>query len=368
MKAAFFIAAAAMTSVALALLLLPLLRHGRRQAHSLGVFALALSIAFVLPLATAGLYLLVGTPAALDGVPSQNQLAMNIEQAVQRLREHLAAHPDDVQGWMLLAQSAAAMQQPDQARDAYDHVLKLAPNNTVAMVGWVEADAMLRADHRIQGRARTLLEQVVKLEPDNQRGLWLLGISQFQDGKFAAAASTWRLLMPKLEPGSNVAQAVAAQIAMADARAGGKTPGADAGAAAARTAPAASPATATPTTPAASAGARLDVQVSLAPALKDKLAAGETLFVYARAEQGPPIPLAVARLDASQLPATVTLTDAMGMLPRMKLSSVKRVFVGARISRSGQAIARPGDLEGDAGVVPVDSKTPVKIVIDKIHD
>jgi cytochrome c-type biogenesis protein CcmH len=107
--------------------------------------------------------------------------------------------------------------------------------------------------------------------------------------------------------------------------------------------------------------------VALAPALKDKLRPGDTLFVYARADNGPPMPLAVARLDASQLPASVTLSDAMAMTPAMKLSSVARVFVGARISHSGQPIAQPGDLEGDAGVVAVDSKTPIKISIDKVH-
>lgn len=339
MKPAFLIAAAAMIVLALALLLLPLLRHGRRQGHSGRVFALALGIAFALPLAAGGLYLLVGTPAALDGMPAQDQAAMNIDQAIHKLRMHLADHPDDAQGWLLLAQTATAMQQPDEARDAYGRVLKLSPNDTAAMVGWAEADAMLRPDHHLQGRARALLEQAVKLQPDNQRGLWLLGISQFQDGRYAEAAATWRVLQPQLEPGSKVAQAVAGQIAAADARGGGP----------------------------AAAGPALTVQVSLAPALKGRLAAGDTLFVYARAEKGPPMPLAVARLDASRLPATVTLTDAMGMLPQMKLSSARRVFVGARISRSGQAIARSGDLEGDAGVIAVDGKTPVKIVIDKIH-
>ncbi|HEY8681994.1 MAG TPA: hypothetical protein VIM06_02385, partial [Rhodanobacter sp.] len=117
----------------------------------------------------------------------------------------------------------------------------------------------------------------------------------------------------------------------------------------------------------ASQGATLRVQVTLAPALKDKLAPGDVLFVYARAENGPPMPLAVARLDASQLPASVTLTDAMAMTPVMKLSSVTRVFVGARISHSGQPIAQSGDLEGDAGTVAVDSRTPIKISIDKVH-
>jgi cytochrome c-type biogenesis protein CcmH len=79
------------------------------------------------------------------------------------------------------------------------------------------------------------------------------------------------------------------------------------------------------------------------------------------------MPLAVAKLDPAQLPTAVTLTDAMAMTPAFKLSSVERVFVGARISHSGQPIAQPGDLEGDAGVVAVDSKTPIKISIDKVH-
>ncbi|EIM02622.1 tetratricopeptide repeat protein [Rhodanobacter sp. 115] len=350
MKLAFYLAAAVMIIVALALLLLPLLRHGRRQGHSRRVFALALSIAFALPLTAAGLYLYIGTPAALDGVASQDQATMNIDQAIGKLRAHLAAHPEDAQGWILLAQTATAMQQPDEAREAYARVLKISPNDTSAMVGWAETDAMLRTDHRIQGHARDLLERAVKLEPDNQRGLWLLGISQFQAGEFADAASTWRLLQPQLEPGSKVAQAVAEQIALADKQAGGSKP------AQAGSAPAAAP-----------QGPAITVNVSLAPALKSRLAAGDTLFVYARAEKGPPMPLAVARMKAGSLPTTVVLTDAMGMMPQMKLSSAKRVFVGARISRSGQAIAASGDLEGNAGVVPVDSKKPVSIVIDKIH-
>jgi len=351
-KTAFYLAAAAMIVLALALLLLPLLRHGRRQGRPRGVFALTLLIALLLPLSAAGLYLVVGTPAALDGVSAQNQATISIDQALAELRTHLASHPDDQQGWLLLAQTAMAMQQPDQARDAYGRVLKLAPGNTLAMVGWAEADSMASPDHRIQGRARALLEQAVKREPDNQRGLWLLGISQFQDGQYADAAATWRLLQPQLDPGSKVAQAVSQQIAMADARAG--------------VAPAAAASAAEPA-PAAAKGPALTVKVSLAPRLKDKLAAGDTLFVYARAAHGPPMPLAVARLDASRLPATVVLTDAMSMMPGMKLSSVRRVFVGARISKSGQALPQPGDLEGDAGVVDIRGKAPIEVDIDRIH-
>ena len=340
-----------MIAVALAAVLVPLVRHGRRSGRPRSVFALTLAIALLLPLAAAALYLRVGTPAALNGVTTQaEQPSLTLPQAIGELHAHLAKHPDDVQAWLLLAQTSSLQQDPATARDAYDHVLKLDANNADAMVGWAETDSMLRSDHLIQGRAMALLKRAVLLQPDSQRGLWLLGIGDFQAGDYRDAAATWRVLQPQLEPGSKVAEAVAAQIAMADARLAGAPAGASGSAAA--------------VTP---RGATLRVQVALAPALRSKLAAGDTLFVYARAPDGPPMPLAVARLAASQLPATVTLSDAMAMTPGHALSSVPRVFVGARISRSGQPIAQPGDLEGNAGVVAVDRKTPVTITIDKVH-
>lgn len=351
MKTVFVIAAAVMVAVALATLLLPLLRQGRRSGRPRGVFAVALLIALVLPLGTGALYLLVGTPAALNGVTAAAAAPISMQQALTELRTHLKQQPDDLQGWMLLAQTSSMLRQPAEARDAFDQVLRLAPNNAEAMVGWAENDSMMRSDHLIEGRALELLKRAVQLHPDSQRGLWLLGISDFQRGAYREAAATWRLLQPQLEPGSNVAKAVAEQIAVADARAGGAPAGASS----------------SPAATSAGQGASLQVQVALAPALKDKLAPGDALFVYARAENGPPMPLAVAKLDPARLPATVTLNDAMAMTPAYRLSSVERVFVGARISHSGQPVAQPGDLEGDAGVVAVDRKTPVKISIDKVH-
>ncbi len=349
MNTAFFIAAAAMVAVALAVLLLPLLRQGRQSGRSRGVFAVTLLIALVLPLGTGALYLLVGTPAALNGVTAAAAAPISMQQALAELRAHLQQQPDDLQGWMLLAQTSSMLRQPTEARDAFDHALTLDPNNAEAMIGWAENDSMARSDHRIEGRALELLKRAVQLHPDSQRGLWLLGIGDFQRGAYREAAATWRLLQPQLEPGSNVAKAVAEQIAVADARAGAPVSASDT------------------SSTVAPQGAALQVQVALAPALKDKLAPGDALFVFARAENGPPMPLAVARLDPAQLPITVTLNDAMAMTPALRLSLVERVFVGARISRSGQPIAQPGDLEGDAGVVAVDSKAPIKINIDKVH-
>jgi cytochrome c-type biogenesis protein CcmH len=347
-RLAFYLIAAAMIVAALLLLLLPLVRHGRQQGRPRGVFMLAMIVAFCLPVAAIGLYLAVGTPATLSGVPKADA-GMSIDQAVDELKAHLAQQPNDLQGWMLLGQTYSVMHRAADARQAYEQAMHIDVDNSVAMVGWAEADSLLRDDHRIEGRAQELLERAVKIDPQSQRGLWLLGISQFQHDQYAQAAATWRQLQPQLEPGSNVAKAVEEQIAIADSRAnGGGKP-------------------ATETTAAETSQPSLQVQVALSPSLKEKLAPGDTLFVYARAEQGPPMPLAVAKMDATALPATVTLNDGMGMTPQLKLSSASRVFVGARISKSGQAIAQPGDLEGDAGVVDVNTHTPIKISIDKVH-
>ena len=353
MKIVFIAVAALMVALALAALLVPLIRQGRRSGRSRGVFVLALVIALVLPLGTGALYLLIGTPAALNGVSAQASTPINLPQAIAELRGHLAQQPDDKQGWLVLAQTSTMLQQPSDARDAYEHVLKLEPTNAEAMVGWAESDSMLRTDHMIEGRARDLLQRAVQQHPDNQRGLWLLGISDFQRGDYRNAAATWRLLQPQLEPGSKVAQSVAQQIAVADARAGG--------------APASAAGAASPAATRTSEGASLRVEVTLAPKLRNKLTKGDVLYVYARAPDGPPMPLAVARVDPVKLPATVTLNDAMAMTPALKLSAAAQVFVGARISRNGQPSAQPGDLEGDAGVVAVERKAPVQITIDKVR-
>ena len=346
MKLAFYLAAAAMVAVALALLLVPLLRTGRRHGRPRGVFALALGIALLLPIGAGVLYLHIGTPVALDGVPATPK-PLDFQQAMAQLRTHLRQQPNDLQGWTLLAEATTALKQPAEARDAWDHALKIAPDNVAAMVGWAETDSMARSDHLIEGRALDLLHHALELQPDSQRALWLLGISQFQHGQYAEAAASWRKLQPLLEPGSTVAKAVAGQIANADARAGIK-PTAE-------------------TAPPASRGAALKVEVSLAPTLKDKLQPGDQLYVYARAVSGPPMPLAVAKLAADALPATVTLDDAMAMTPELKLSSVARVVVAARISHSGEPIAQPGDLEGSAGIVDTDRSTAIKLSIDKVH-
>jgi cytochrome c-type biogenesis protein CcmH len=339
-------------------------------------FIVALLIAFALPPVALGLYAWIGTPSALNA-PAADTGKLDFAQATAELRAKLQRSPNHPEGWLLLGQAYTAMNRPTDARDAFGYALKLKPDNPDIMVAYAEADAQARDDHRIEGDSRKLLERAVALAPDHQRGLWLLGISDYQLGHFDDAIAHWKHLLDLLQPGSNIATAVDAQLAMAQARAQGKTQAeaeAIAQAMAAKAAPAAAAgadAASTATNAQARAGApasiALKVDVKLDPKLAGKISPGDTLFVYARAINGPPMPLAVARLKASALPASVTLTDAMAMTPQLKLSSFPRVQVSARISKSGNAMPQAGDLEAQPVQVATDAKQPVALTIDRVR-
>jgi cytochrome c-type biogenesis protein CcmH len=360
-KIGFILVALLMTLAALALVVWPMLRTGRRHGRPRHVLYLALAIVFVMPLGALGLYLHVGTPQALN--PAMLKPNPDANQMIAQLREKLARKPDE-KGWLLLAQIYTSQHKLAKARDAYGEALKLAPDNSDLMVAWAETDAMASDSHYIGDHARDLLLKAVKMDPRNQRGLWLLGISDYQRDQFADSALTLRRLQVLLQPDSKVAQAVKLQIAMADARASGKT---QQQALALLQQAQSAPTGASAAAKANAEGAHIAVHVSLSPALRAKVKPGETLFVFARAVKGPPMPLAVARLKASALPTTVMLTDGMGMSPSLRLSSVDKVMVVARISPSGQAMPASGDLEGTVGPVSVDDAGTVDVVIDHTH-
>ena len=354
MTTRFLVIAAIMVVAALACVLVPMLRSARREGRPRGPFVLALILALVTPPIVLGAYLAVGTPQALQAVPAAENQATLVD-ATRQLQESLRRKPNDAQGWALLAQAYSALDQPQQALDALNHLLKLKPDDPDAMVAWVEATAETSPSHRIDDVSRAKLQRALQIEPTHQRALWLLGISDFQRNDYAGAAKQWKVLLPLLEPGSRVAETVKQQLAEAEARAGGTQ---SAGLTEA------DPATTSST--AATSSVVLDVTVKLDPKLAAKVQPADTLFVFARAVNGPPMPLAVARLKASQLPAKVTLTDAMAMTPAMTLSKFPKVSVAARISKSGDAMPQAGDLESAPVEVATDSHAPVALTIDKV--
>jgi cytochrome c-type biogenesis protein CcmH len=366
--------------------------HAGAPTRSRATFSALLAVALLLPASALLLYRLVGTPQALDPAnlkaPAAEHTAAEMEQAIAGLAAKLKQKPDDPQGWALLGRAYQATNRVEESRDAFRQAHEHAPDDTDVAVEYAQALALAAPDHRLQGESRALLESVLKKDPKNQRALWLLGISDYQAANYPSAIATWKTLLPMLASDSDVARSVRNEIADAEARRDGKTPPAPEAApdesATAQAEPndalaspgktmgseagdfAATPAAAGSAEGGAGAAPRLTVTVALDPRLKDKLDPDATLFVFARAVNGPPMPLAIQRLKAGQLPVTVTLDDSMSMLPAMRLSKFAQVVVGARVSKSGNAMPQSGDLQTLSAPTDVHRSAPVALRIDQV--
>jgi cytochrome c-type biogenesis protein CcmH len=330
-------------------------------------FYAALGIALLLPAAAILIYRNVGQPGAIDNTaPSADAQApanhgQNIEQAITGLQAKLQQNPNDVEGWALLGRAYEAMERFTEARDAMKHAYDLAPNDPDVTVAYAEVLALSSSDRRIEGEPRTLIENVLKTTPDHQRGLWLLGISDYQQKKYDSAIGYWNKLIAVLPKDAPTIKSIQAEIAKAEAARDGKAPPPDVEQTAEVPVAEAQPAAA-----ADANGPHLTVNVALDPKLKSKASPGDILFVYAKAASGPPMPLAIQRLQADKLPITITLTDGMGMMPTLKLSQFPQVIVGARISKSGNAIAQSGDLQVVSKPMAVTTTTPIALTIDQV--
>jgi cytochrome c-type biogenesis protein CcmH len=311
---------------------------------------LAIAVGVGVPLLAVTLYQRLGEPGAIDPPPAavagggQSQPA--VEDMVARLAERLASEPDSSEGWLLLGRSYMALERYAEAADAYGTAHRLLGDSAELLSDLAEAEALTQGQNFL-GIPGERLETALRLDPEYPRALWLGAFAAMQRGETDLAVGRWQSLLDNQPADSEAASILRDLIANA---------GTGADVAAGGTAAAGEPL-------ATDTGPGLTVNVILADHLAAELDGGETLFVFARAAQGPPMPLAVARGQVSDLPLTVTLDDSMAMAPGMKLSNFDRVVVGARISMSGSPTASSGDLQGFSGPVSTSGDSTVNVAI-----
>ena len=335
-----------------------------------------LAVALLLPASAIVLYRVLGQPLALDAqavaalskpaADSPEAQAADMQQAIAGLAAKLQQKPDDAEGWTLLGRAYKSTERFAEARDALKHASDLQPDQPDTMIEYAEALALASESRHIAGAPRVLLERALTLDPQNQRGLWLLGIGDYQQGKFASAIATWNRLLVLLPKDSEIANSVKQQVAEAQSQLSGNAPQTSTATSDPAKNPAATNPSAADNTIANTVTPKLSVHVVLDATLRDQVAPGATLFIYARAVSGPPMPLAIQRLHADQLPITITLDDSMAMMPSMKLSLFPQVVIGARISKSGNAIAQRGDLQTLSKPLPITQKEVIDLSIDQV--
>jgi cytochrome c-type biogenesis protein CcmH len=300
---------------------------------------------FVIVLLAAG-YLVIGAPLALD--PSVRTGASNnggeityeqIEAMTQKLADRLKASPDDPTGWAMLGRSYAVLGRHADALPAFKQALALKPNDANVITDY--ADALAVANGRnLEGEPSQLVARALELDPNNLKALSLAGTAAYLRKDFAGALRHWDKLA-QVAPDSDFVRQIQRGIDEARRHTGSAAPAAQA---------------ATPGAgPTAAAGASVSGTVTLAKPLAGKAAPDDTVYVFARAAEGSRVPLAILRKQVKDLPLKFTLDDSMAMSPAAKLSGAPKVIVGARISKSGGAMAQPGDLQGLSAPVDVGS-------------
>jgi cytochrome c-type biogenesis protein CcmH len=316
---------------------------------------------------TAGGYFAIGSPGHLGADPgaaaalsAQGGNAEDAERAealqkiaamVDLLAERLKTRPDDAEGWQMLARSYAALDKHPQAVEAYRKAVQLRPDDAALLADFAFAVAMTN-NRSFAGEPTSLVERALKVDPKNPKALALAGTVAFDRKDYPGAVQYWeRLAQIETGDGQFVEQ-IRASIAQARQLAGMPP--------AALPAPSGAAASAAGSGP---ASAQVSGTVTLAQSLKDRVVPDDTVFVFARAADGARMPLAIVRKRVKDLPLQFTLDDSMAMSPAAKLSSTSSVIVGARISKSGNAMPQSGDLQGLASAVAVGA-SGVKVEIN----
>ena len=311
-------------------------------------------LAATIPLAATGLYLVVGTPDGLKPEQVTGSGAghgitpQQVEQMVDKLAARLQASPEDSEGWVMLGRSYAMLDRFSESAAAYAQAVARVPGDAQLLADYADVLAMSQGG-RLAGEPEKLVQRALAIDPGNPKALALAGTAAYEQQQYAAAVAYWQKLLALMPPGSDIANSVQSNIAEAQSLAGG------AGKPDAMTKKEVQPEAATP--------GRVGGSVQISGTLKTQAAPDDTVFIFARAVDGPPAPLAILRKRVADLPLQFTLDDSMAMAPGMNLSTFGSVIIGARISKSRTANRQPGDLEGFSNAVKVGARD-VAIVID----
>jgi len=281
-----------------------------RQGH-LGK-ALPLLAALLVPLLALGLYLHFGAADKVELTQEFAEAPKSMEEMTARLERVVQAQPDSAEAVYFLGRAYMAEQRPADAARTFERAVALAGRQPELLGQWAQA-LYFAADKKWSPQLQALTDQALKADPNEVTSLGLRGIAAFEGERYQEAIDYWKRLLAQLPEGDASRAALQGGIDRAAERLDGS-----------------------PGQAAAPVAARLKVRVELAAALKDKVKPDDTVFIFARASNGPPMPLAAKRVTVAQLPIEVELSDADAMMPQMKLSDFAEVQLVARVSRAGQ--------------------------------
>jgi cytochrome c-type biogenesis protein CcmH len=318
----------------------------------------AVVITVLIPIVAISLYNLLGSgEAGLNPEDATPQVQAeghdgSLEEQVSKLKESLKNDPENIDNWVMLARSYYFMKQYGKASEVFERASSmLQDSNPVLLADYADALAMANG-RNMAGRPYELVKKALTIQPFNQKALWLAGTASYQAQDFPTTLEYWKRLLQVFPKGSENYIQMQKNIGEMQQKLG---------------LPVDTEIVATnvSATTAEAGGVQVAGVVTLDDALALNASIDDTLFVFARAATGPRMPLAIIKKKVKDLPLTFALNDSMAMSPATKLSNFQEIIIGARISKSGNAMPQSGDLHGSFGPVNIGDATGVEIIIDK---
>ena len=322
----------------------------KEQPH----YMTAISLGVLLPIFSIGLYLYWGHSSQVWQWLTTKERAEEVKRAIAELgsREKIIAalrarldqlpeNANSAKGWYILGKLYFNANKIDEAMFALGKAMHLKPDEAEYILQWVSVK-FYKYQNKLDDESKILLNKVLKTSPDQVNAINLLAIDAYKQKKYSEALGYWERLLkyysPDSDDGKSLLQMIhQAQTALVQSE---------------------KPLISSP---------RLIVTLTLSPALKGKIAPTDTLFVYALEENASKIPVAVIRQTLNPLPKTIILDNSQGMLVGRTLEKVSKVYVEARISKTGNAFVTKGDFLGKSSVVELKHKdVPLQVNINEI--
>ena len=293
-----------------------------------------IGICIFIILISVGLYIFLGDGVRVAQQASQKPVS---QEAVQKMVAEFAAKmekdPDNLKGWAMLARSYRILGQTQDAAKAYGRAGVYLDSDPELLAEYADTLATI-ANGNFSGKPLQLINQALKIDPNNFLALWLSGTASYTSGNYKAAVQTWEKLAKQLPPNTDEARAIQGSIAEARTKGGLSAPAV------------------------AVSGKDIGGVVELSVELKSKVKPGDVLMIIAR-QPGERMPVAVLRESAGEFPVRFVLNDALAMNPNQPLSQLSEVSLEVRISKTGMAKPEAGDL--------LSSPQTVKVGTNQVH-
>ncbi len=306
----------------------------------------AIGLCIFIVLLSSVLYFYLGDVVRISQRGSEQQVSQEgVEKMVAEFAAKMEQDPTNLQGWAMLARSYRMMGRNEDAAKAYARTGNFIDSDPQLLADYADTLAA-NANGSFAGKPLQLINQALKLDPNNLLALWLSGTASFNAGNYKAAVQTWEKLAQQIPPDTDEARAIKGSIA--EARSKGGLP---------NSAPASAPAI--------TSGKEISGKIELSPELKSKIKSGDIVMVIAR-KPGERMPVAVLRVPATDFPMSFTLNDALAMNPAAPLSQLSEASIEVRISKTGMAKPEAGDLISNAQTIQVGTKN-ARLLIDQVR-